>query len=266
MLTAARTSVREARAVGALGSEHPPSARVVLALARFEVKAILLHPYFLAATGLGTLFAARVTGRGNELLLLIFGLAIGIMLGGFLSANQATRRARRDRMGELFASLPSPRESRTIALIVGTLVGPILLSSVVAEIGVLVAKSRFPDEPIGLALAAQIPLAMAGLGALSVALGRWIPSPLTAPVALIAQIATGMIWWLPWIVTPVGGDRLTVQRNLGWHFAYLVSFVVFACAAALLRDRWTFNRAVATAAALGLVIASAIYQVPPGGW
>lgn len=257
MLTEARISLREARTVAALGSEHRPSIRVVLELARFEAKAILLHPMFLAAASLSALLAARTTGRGDDLLLLVFGSAIGVAIGGFLSANQATRRARRDRMGELFASLPSPAESRTIGLLLGTIAGPVLISAAIAEIGVAIATSRSPNDPnLEITLIVEIPLAIVAFDAFAVALGRWIPSPVAAPVALVGQVATGMIWWLPWIGLKASG------AHLGWHVVYLIAFLVFAISASLLRDRRTLVRAAVTAGGLGGAVLAAILQAP----
>jgi hypothetical protein len=250
--------MREARAVAALGAEHRSSGWVVFALARAEAKATLRHPLFLGAGGLCALLAARATGRGDAVLLLLFGVAIGAGIGGFLSGNEAARRARRDRMGELFATLPSPREARTIAVLLGTFAGPMVLSVVVAEIGVAIAETRSPNDPgVGLGLGLQIPLVCAAFCAFAVALGRWIPSGLTAPVVLVAQVTTGLIWGLPWIVTP-GPDGWGV----GWHVAYLASFIVFASTAGLFRDRRTLVRAAVTAAGLGGVVISAILQAP----
>lgn len=258
MLTAARTSMREGRAVAALGSEHAPSVRVVVALARSEAKAIVRHPLFLGSFGICALFGLRSREMGQYVMLLIFALAIGAAIGTFLSANQATRRARRDRMGELFASLPSSPETRTTALLVATLAGPMALATVIAEAGLAYAETRFPDDPnVGLALAVQIPLACAAIGALSIALGRWIPSPLAAPVVLVGQIATGLgVWALPWIAGIDSGIRL------GWHLVYVAGLGVFGAAAALLRDRRTAIRAAVIAGAFATLIAGAAVQGP----
>jgi hypothetical protein len=256
MIAATRTSMREARTIAALGSEHSPSAPVVLALARFEAKAIVVHPWFLGSIGICALLGVRSREIGDGVMFLIFGLAIGIGIGTFLSANQATRRARRPRMGELFASMPSPPEARTASLLLGTLAGPMALASAVAEIGLLYAATRFPGDPnVGLPLAVQIPLAFAAFGTLSIALGRWIPSPLAAPVALVGQVATGLgVWALPWIV---GADA---RIRLGWHIVYVAAFAVFAAAAALLRDRRTVIRGTITAGAFATLVAGAVLQ------
>ena len=258
MLATARASAREARAIAVIGSAHRPSPRGVVALARLETKKILLHPLFLGAMGLITLFVARLVGGGNELVLGLSGVAIGVAIGGFLSANAATRRARRDRMTELFASLPSPPESRTLALLLATLSGPMLLSAVIAEVAVVIFRTTHPGDPsVGVVFAVQIPLVVAALGCLSVALGRWIPNPVIAPALLVPQVT--FIWVNPWIAETSSGIRI------GWHFTYLVSAIVFGVAAALARDRRSPARLVVVGVALATLVVAEVFRFPPGG-
>ena len=241
-------------------SERLPAARVVLALARGETKRILLHPVFLGAVAVCTLFVTRATGRSHSIGFLAGGVAIGVVAGGFLSTNVATLRARRDRVLELFGSLPSPPESRTSALLLGALFGPVMLSVMLTAAGrVLLASNTSLGPYLDLALAAQVPLTMAALGSLAVALGRWIPSLVAAPVVLIAHVMTGIIWVLPWIVPTSTGIRV------GWHLAYLVSLVVLWSAVALVRDRRTLTRLVVAGLAVAFAVVAASIQVPPGG-
>ena len=257
LVSAARVSAREARAVAALGSAHRPSPRVVIALARLETKKILLHPLFLGAMGLIMLFVALV-GRGNGVILDLAGVAIGVAIGGFVSANAATRRARRDRVTELFASLASPPESRTLALLLATLSGPMLLSATFAELAVAIARARHPGDPnINLALALQLPLVLAALGALAIALGRWIPNPAIAPAFVVSQVA--YIWVNPWIA------ETSSRIRLGWHFTYLGSVIAFGVVAAFARDRRSPVPLVVVGVALATLVLAEVFRFPPGG-
>ena len=260
MLTAARASVRETRALATQASGRLPSPRVVLALAGIETRKILLHPLFLATMGVCALFFTRAVGSNGNIAWLAGGIAVGLVAGAFLSVNVATQRARRDRVLELFGSLPAPAESRTVAVLLAALFGPMVLASLAAGIGgaILEADTRIAPY-VDLSLLVQIPLTVAALSALAVALGRWIPSPVTAPVVLVAQVMTGIVWVVPWIAPTSSGIRV------GWHLTYLVSFIVFASAAALVRDRRTPLRLIVAGLTLALAVAAAMTHIPPGG-
>ncbi len=260
LVSAARASVQETRALAIQASGRLPSPRVVLALAVIETRKILLHPLFLGAMGVCALFITRAVGSNGNITWLVAGTGVGVVAGGFLSVNVATQRARRDRVLELFGSLPAPGESRTGAVLLAALFGPVMLGLLVAGIGGAVLEADPNLAPhVDLFLLAQIPLVVAAFAALAVALGRWIPSPVTAPVVLVAQVMTGIVWVVPWIAPTSSGIRV------GRHLTYLIAFIVLASAAALVRDRRTPLRLIVTGLALALMVGAAATQLPPGG-
>lgn len=260
MVATARDRVRETRSLAIQPSRRLPSPRVVLALARIETRKILVHPAFLGTMAVMGLFATRAIGSNGNLGWLVGGLSVGLVAGGFISVNLATQRARRDRVLELFGSLPAPAESRTFAVLLGAMLGPVALATLVAVIGGAILETNATIAPyVDLALVVQIPLTVAALNALGVALGRWIPSPVTAPVVLVAQVMTGLVWVVPWVAPTTTGIRM------GPHLTYLLSFIVLASTAALLRDRRTPLRLIVVGVAFGLMVFGAANQLPPGG-
>jgi hypothetical protein len=146
-------------------------------------------------------------------------------------------------------------------VLLAALFGPVVLATLVAGIGGAVLEADPKIAPyVDLFLLAQIPLVIAAFGALAVALGRWIPSPVAAPVFLVAQVVTGAIWLVNWAATTSSGIRV------GMHLAYLVGIIVFSSTVALVRDRRTPLRIVVSGLAIALVVVSAILQIPPGGY
>jgi hypothetical protein len=138
--------------------------------------------------------------------------------------------------------------------------GPVALSALVAGIGGAILETNATIAPyVDLALIVQISLTVAALNALGVALGRWIPSPVTAPVVLVAMVVTGLVWVVPWVAPTTTGIHMAP------HFIYLVSFIVLASALAFVRDRRTPLRLIVTGVAFGLTVYGAANQLPPGG-
>jgi hypothetical protein len=260
MVATARDRTRETRSLATQASVRLPSPRVVIAIAGIETRKILIHPAFLSTMAVMALFATRAVGSNANLGWLVGGLSVGLAAGGFISVNLATQRARRDRVLELFGSLPAPAESRTFAVLLAAVFGPVALSALVAGIGGAILETNATIAPyVDLALIVQISLTVAALNALGVALGRWIPSPVTAPVVLVAMVVTGLVWIVPWVAPTSTGIHMAP------HFIYLVSFVVLASALALVRDRRTPLRLIVTGVAFGLTVYGAANQLPPGG-
>jgi hypothetical protein len=138
--------------------------------------------------------------------------------------------------------------------------GPVALAAIVGAIGSALLERKANIAPyVDMWLIVQIPLTVAALSALGVALGRWIPSPVTAPVVLVAQVMTGLVWVVPWVAPTTTGI------HLGPHFTYLVSFIVLMSALALVRDRQTPLRLIVSGVAFGLMVYGAANQLPPGG-
>jgi hypothetical protein len=263
MLAQTRALAREARAVSIPSSHVGISPRTVVALAGIETRRILLHPAFLGAIGLFTLFVFAVVGGGGSAMkprMLAVGLVVGISAGGLLSTNLAAQRARRDHVLELYGSLPSPPEARTAGVLTGALLGPVLIAAVFSVAGGVLLRS---DENIGryvdLALVVQFPLMVAALCAIGSGAARWIPGLITAPIILVAHVMTPIVWAAPWILPTESHPRM------GWHFAYVVSVIVLWCALSFLRDRRTVVRGVVAGVALTVAFLGVFLQYPAGG-
>jgi hypothetical protein len=260
IVATARERMRETRSLATQASVRLPSPRVVLALAGIETRKILIHPAFLGTMGVLGLFATRAVGSNANLGWLVGGLLVGLVAGGFISVNLATQRARRDRVLELFGSLPAPAEARTVSVLLAAVFGPVALAAIVGAIGSALLEGKANIAPyVDIWLIGQIPLTVAALSALAAALGRWIPSPVTAPVVLVAQVMTGLVWVVPWVAPTTTGI------HLGPHFTYLISFIVLMSALALVRDRQTPLRLIVSGVAFGLMVYGAANQLPPGG-
>jgi hypothetical protein len=225
---------------------------------------MLLHPSFLIGIAFALFVMRGAFGSGGNQLdpaWLVGGILVGMLVGTVLSANVAALRPRRDRMQELFGALPAPPETRTVGVLAGLLLGPVAVSIVLTAAGWWAFQT---DEDIGpnidFFLAVQIPLTVAALGAIGIAIGRWVPSLLGGPVVVAAHIMTGIIWAVPWVLPTVSG----VDRPR--HMIYLAAAITTWVALALARDRRTTPRFAIAAGAFALGVVAASQQLPPGGW
>lgn len=255
----ASAEAREARALvipPTVGSLQP---KVVLALTRTETRKLLRHPAFLGALGLVVLGTGRLLGSGvnsGGSLLVFF---VGLFAATLLSANLAALRSRRDRTDELFGSTPSSREHRTAAHLLSVVAGPSTIALVLSA-GFFFLRL---DGKLVISIEPTLPLqgflVVAAFGALGVALARWIPTTLAAPVAIVGHVMTPLVWLVPWILIRESGARM------GWHFAYLLAVTVFLATVAFVRDRPRPARIAAAVAALALTVTAAALQIPPDG-
>jgi hypothetical protein len=267
MVASIRTAIDDARASAVPTSDALPNAHVVFALARIEAKHLLRHPAFLVTIGFsflllrGALGTMENTGVVEFLGWLAGGIALGTLIGTVLTANVAALRPRRDQMRELYGSLPAPPETLTAAVLVGLVMGIGAVAVVVAAVAWFVLKQDDDlRDFVDLFMAVQYVLAVMALGAMGVAVARWIPSVLGGPLVVIVHVFTGLIWIVPWIATRSSGI------SVGWHIVYLASVTVGWVALAFARDRGTPARFVVAAVALGLGLLAAVQQVPPGGY
>lgn len=267
MAASMRTAIDEARASVVPSSATMPRLGVVLALARIEAKQMLRHPAFLLATGLGLLLTRGAVGLGlqgdlmTNLAWFFGGLALGALIGGVLTANVAALRARRDHLLELFGALPSPAEARTAGVLAGLVIGLGGLATVVAGIAwILFEQVNDAARETDLFLAVQYPLALVALGALGVAVARWIPSVLGGPLVVIGHVFTGLIWIVPWIMPASSGI------SVAWHLTYLAAVILGFAMLAFARDLRTVARFASAVALLGLAVVAAVQQTPLGGY
>jgi hypothetical protein len=267
MAVSLRGTIDDARATALPTTDRLPAPRVVAALARIEGLRLLRHPSYLLSIAFALLLFRAAIGAGSDTGLLrnvawlVGGIALGSMIGSVLSANVAALRTRRDHLQELFGSLPAPPEARTAGILLGLAVGPGALAVALSGLSWIVFE-RIEDlaEGADLFMAAQYPLSVLALGAIGVAVARWIPSVLGGPMVVIAHVFTGMVWAVPWIAMTNSGI------SVPWHLAYLVAVIVAFSALAFARDRRTVARFILAAGALGTAVVAALQQVPPGGF
>lgn len=244
-----------------------PAGRVIRELARFEgrrqLKSPLLWIGLAASLGLvwlavsdepATLWARSVAVAGSCLPLAVAAVLLG---------NGAALRDRSSRTGETLDVPPIGRDARMLGLVAGSWLAT-LLGIVVVVAGMTLSLL---DEPAGSFLIPELlvgpPLIPLGQS-LGVALGRWIPNPLAAPLTLVVLAGLFLIkdLWpgertipaasplLPW--RSAYTDWVQTEPRLPIvHIGYLIGLTaLFAAAAA---RRWK-----SMAAAGLLVIAMAV--------
>jgi hypothetical protein len=265
------------------GPAAPPRAaspaRVVGALARFEGRKLLESPVLLGSVALAmaVLFMAG-TGDWAEVLDRVdvtAAVTLTILAWGvLLAANLAALRSRRDRTGELLASLPASARSRTTAqLLATTAVLPVAVALPAAWC--LHAQFRYPAT-VGSARPAEMavaPLLLLGGGATGVLVARWLPTTLAGPAAVLATIVLQVNWgdeqyelrWLHFVAwePAMALDPWLDIRHAGWHLVYLLGLVVLAAVAAVARDGLTRPLAAVAAAAVAVVLVSGWVQTRP---
>ncbi len=270
MLAGARTAAREARAVAIPPAVAGVRMDVAWVLGRMETKKFLLGPAFLATVGLVTLWSLVSVigilgsrqgdgGSSDVHIAALVGLAatLAAMAATPIGMNAATVRADRSGLREQLGSMPTTPETRTFALAVALLFGPVLVISAV----VAVAYPFFRDwsDDVTPSLVAQAPPAAMALGAMAIGIGRWIRFPIGGVLIVVLHAFTPLIWALPWIVpTNEGWD-------LGWHFGYLAGQTALWLSVALAGDRRRLTSTIAPLVCLGVVVMCAMQRIPAGG-
>lgn len=229
------------------------SSRVIRQLAVFEgrrqLKSPLLWLGFVASVILvwlavqdepATLWARSVTIAGSCLPIAVVALLLG---------NGAALRDHSSRVGETIDAPPTSRDLRTLGLVAGVWAA-LLLSVAVFLIGVVLSIS---DDPAGSFLVPELivgPLVVPLGQALGVALGRWIPNPLAAPLTLVVLAGLFLIqdFWPGERTIPAASPFLPWRKayTLDWvqgeprvpwlHLAYLLGLIGFLTAFA--SRRW----------------------------
>ena len=273
MATSLRTTLADAKASRVPTASAETSVAGVWALGRIECRKMVTHPALWIGMAFAVLLLRGVIGAGAvddfwESAAWVMGSVLfGLIIGTILTANVAALRPRRDHMKELYGSLPSPPEARTAGVFTGLMLGPVLISLVLTALGWWVFKhipnieDRYAIDGF---LAVQVPLTVLALGAIAIAVGRWIPTLLGGPVIIFTQFMTPLIWAVPWFMPrsfdglPLGGARET------WHLTYFAAVITTWVALALARDRRTVWRFAIAGGALALGIYAAFHQLPPG--
>lgn len=268
MAISLRTALTDARAERVPHAVVRPSVAGVVALGRIEARHLLLHPSFPIGTAFGLLILRGAIGAGGtglslkeNVAWLVASLLFGTLVGTVLSSNVAALRARRDHVSDLFGAVPAPPETRTAGLLAGLVLGPVALSVVLTALGWWAFRRHDEIGPyLDLFFAVQIPLAVAALGAIGIAVGRWIPSLIGGPIVIAVHVMTPIVWAVPWVLPS------EYDVDPAWHITYLMAATTTWAALALARDRRTVGRFAVVACALAIGIVAAVRQVPPGGW
>jgi len=261
MITGVRTAIEDARSHAVPGSGSRPNLQVVAALGRVEAVKMLRHPSFLLSIAFTLLLFRGAIGASDEggltlnVTWLMGGIALGTLIASVLTSNVASLRARRDRLGELYGSLPSPAEARTAGVLLGLVAGLGGLALVVGALTWLtLERLEGFAEDVDAFMYSQYLLTVVALGAAGVAIARWIPIVLGGPLFVIGHVFTGLIWVVPWIAITSSGI------SVGWHLTYLVAMTITFAALAFARDRRTVVRFAVAAAAFGFAVLAAGLQ------
>jgi hypothetical protein len=268
----------ERRAATTRASDPSVARRTLGALAVVEGWRLLRHPAILAGLAI-SVWWLTVDGRGLLPVLdradVTTAVAIAPLAGGvLLAANQAALRSRRHGTEELYGTVPASPATRTGAHL-AALLGVVALAAVLAAAKLAwlaaVGGVRAPDP----GEAAVGPALVALAGVIGVLLARWAPSPLVAPVALLA-LAVGELWpslyswsgrdprylWLrPW--QELDGPREVAYRPAGWHLLYLAALAALLAVLALARHGRLPGRVVTGGLALVVVAGTAWAQLRP---
>ncbi|MBW3663401.1 MAG: hypothetical protein KY469_09910 [Actinobacteria bacterium] len=274
--------------------------RTVLALGRVEAWRLVRHPFLLAGTALAAF--VFVIGRGesgapspgDRYYILTVMIPILVAYPTLLAANLGALRTRRAGTGELFAATPIPAGGRTMGhlaalpAVVGILVllwlGSVLTHQVWDGLPVAFpdgVRPRVPTLPEFL----QAPLAILALGAVGVALARWVPSVAATLLVLVVMVPGFVLqsWgvldpWAPlfdpaipgeWIETGADGSGYSIIHGfdlaaLAWHEVYLAGVAALFGGLALLRDGWRRGPVMLLLAGVAATATGGVLQVIGG--
>jgi hypothetical protein len=174
-----------------------------------------------------------------------------VVAGAVLVAAQlAVGRVRRDDAVRLYASYPTSASARTSAHLLG-LAGPLSLAAALVGAAVIWLDLLGPVGTPRPAVLAQGLLMVALAGAIGVALGSWLPHPMTGILAVIVigaaeadllvpfgepvQLPGGTAWLFPWtqpvVLRWLPGPTSAIPPNA--HLAWLAALTGLAIIAAL---------------------------------
>jgi len=299
-VTAAEAASAGRAAPGPEGTSRRRLGRLALPLARIEGPRLVRHPAFLAGAALSVLISALMVrdNMGGAYQALMGSGGIPLAAGTLLAVNFAALRSRRSDTEELYVPLPGPPAARTLAHLLS--IGWAISAAVIlvaagflaldAGDGLRVSSDGGTAVPSAFELA-QAPAAVGVLGALGLALARWVAHVAAGAVAVVGVVAGNLIltswnlrgasaWFAPVVSTarPAPGSSwpcysassdAACGRLLGfetaaagWHLAYLAGVIVVLGGAALLRDGR--RPAVIALAGVGLAVAgvAGTVQVP----
>ena len=212
------------------------------ALATLEGRKLVRHPVCLAGVVFAVVGTAMFVRATLARSFVAWGddgwtVHVGFLLLAILTmvaTNLAALRDRREETVQQHETLPLARSARTYGLLAGIL-WPAVLSAALLGVVLIYAASVTDLGDRGLILLPDQLATVLALGALGVALARWLPNPFVAPVVawalvFVAPGDTPARWHvlLP-LVTP------SSVAMLAWHIVYLAGLGFSFAALALSR-------------------------------
>ncbi len=248
---------------------------MLLLAGRAEAGRLMRNPLVLA--GLLVSAALLWINRGSQVPLwwaadIGIGTALLPLAGCVLiAAHLAAGRDRRDAMTDLYESYPAPPAVRTGGLLLGVC-GPVALAAALtgAAVGWLDSLGAVGSPRLWVLAAGLLLVALGGVA--GVALGRWLPHPMTGILVVVVlgvieidlvlsysepiHLPGGVEWLFPWsqngaLLTSIPG--VTVPYPPPAHLAELAGLIGLGCVAALWR-LLPRRRIIAVAGTLSLVI------------
>jgi hypothetical protein len=276
-------------AAGALVGGRPArgtTQAVLLLAARAEAGRLMRSPLVLAGSVLSAVLLW--INRGSQVPLWwaadtgIVSALLAMAGAVLIAAHLAAGRDDRDAMTELYQSYPAPPAVRTGGLLLGAC-GPVVLAAALsgAAVGWLDSLGAVGSPRLWVLAGGLLLIALGGV--LGVALGRWLPHPMTGILTVIVvgvieidlvlsfdeplHLPGGTAWLFPWsqsgwVLHSLPG--MTVPYPPPAHLAELAGLIVLACVAALWR-LLPQRRIAAAAGALSLALTgwSCWVQAPP---
>jgi hypothetical protein len=211
-------------------------------LAALEGRKLVRHPIFLAGLGLAFVGSASFVGAAVRLpavswdqhgwTVFVGGVLLGLLT--LVGTNHAALRDRREHTVEQHDALPVGKGTRTAGLLLATswptATGAALLAAVVGYAAIVSHVGT-----VDLVHLAALIVDVVMFGTLGIAIARWLPSSLVAPLVAFGFILSApsehaSSWQVLSPLAHVGSVDLAI-----WHLAYIAGLSAIWCAAALLK-------------------------------
>jgi hypothetical protein len=255
-------------------------------LSAVEAKRMLRHPAYPVALLYPAAFAVSAIAHhegggtvGNFFFMIVFlSLFLAYAPVTLVAANRTAATTYRRGVRDTFDGTPVDDRQRTVAVILGLLRGPAIISLIGVPVLMVLGRFTTSDTPVRSDVVyprtaleyLQLPGLVAGAGLLGIAVARWLPrSAALPPVALVLWLGTigmtqmsdtdmmhGRTWFALWPVWLDGAVGMLPRQPLGqemWHLTYLLGLGSLAGIAALLRTRGP-RRALWAGAALTMSV------------
>lgn len=244
----------------------PDERSATAALARLEGRRLIAGPAFLTGAGMAMVGTAIfLVGAGEPSATWsddAWTMGAGfIMLAIFtmIATNRAALRDRREHTAEHHSSLPLPSWRRVHGLLLA-IAWPMGVAATLLAAGTVAGAAMVDMPAVAIVHGVQLPLLVATLGALGVALARLLPSPFVAPMVALGLYvispgdSTPSAWHAVWPFATPDDAAMAV-----WHLVYLTGLAAVLATAALIPSGW--RRGFATAGVIGIALTTVALAV-----